>query len=880
MPASATELWIEAESPDRTDFPPVSQNPFRPNGDEEANVLSGGQWIGVTGEHGPLFLEYDVDVASDGPHRLYTRKFWKHGPYRWRITQGDATSDWVEIDRNVGLLDNATMRLHTGANWTTAGEVDLKQGPATIRIELTEDEGAAAFDALLLTNKPFTARGKIRPDQSYADLVDAPDGWFAFDPASDPDEAPTVDLRTLLNEPEAGSKGFIKANGDRFVHADTGEEIRFWGVNAGHGIVNVDNASVDYLARFLARRGVNLVRLHGATYPTRGSAEDMAVTKTEEIERIQYAVAAFKQQGIYVDLSIYFPLWVQLDASNGWAGYENQHPFGLLYWDPKFQELYRGWWRDLLTSENPYGPPLAKEPAIAFAEMVNEDSFFFYTFKPGNQIPSEQMPALNRLFARWLADKYGSTDAAIERWDGVTKGKIEVPDAARLAARQDPYAQDAAAFLTELQRDFYQKTSTFLKDDLGFGGMTLASNWHTASTKFLEPLEKHTYFAGDVTDRHGYYSGVHKGEAASHDLREGHLYADRAAPRFDPQDPTQAGYEFSMPMLNAVYGDSDGPKPSMISEFDWAEPNRYRADLPLITAGYGSLQGLDCPIFFALGGPTWQGQLTKWPVSGPDMMGQFPAFALAYRKNLIQAGPVVAEMTVGVDAAKALEGAPTVGTVNLDELRVADVPDGQTVTVDGADSIDPRAFLVGQVRYNVVDGGEPASVKISGDLAGSVDSSSKIAKSATGELAWDYGRGLITTDAPQVKAVTGFLGEAGTIDLQGVTISSPIEYGTVAIVALDDKPLSDSGLMLVQAMTEMTNFGWTTEDAGDGLKRITKLGGPPLIVKDLGGSITLPAGSYEVTPLAANLTPSGPATSSEGTIELSPTTLYYLVRRD
>ena len=877
-PAAAVDLWFEAESADRGDFGPAGDHPFIPYDAEQAALLSGGRWIAKGGEHGGGFLEYDLDIPAAGEYRLYARKFWKHGPYRWRFEQDGEAGEWTTVGRDVGLLDEATLRTHTVVNWTGAGGVELDAGPATLRVELTEDEGAAAFDAWLLTDGAFVPRGKVKPGEQYD--VDVPDGWFAFQPPADAG-APAVDLRQL-NEPQAGSKGFIKADGGQFVHGETGEPVRFWGVNAGNGIRNMDRASIDGLADFLARRGVNLVRLHGTTYPARG---DLSRTDPQEIDRVQYFVKAMKGRGIYTCLSIYFPLWVRLDEEGGWAGYDDQIPFALLYFDPKFQEIYRGWWRDLLTADNPHtGVPLAEEPAVAMAEVINEDSFFFWTFTPGENVPSEQMPTLNKKFGDWLTGKYGSVERAMEAHELVDvegdrpgAGEVGVPTIWRLFNVKDQRSKDAVAFLTELQRGFYADATEYLKDDLGFGGVVYASNWVTASGEFLEPLEKHTYLATDFTDRHGYYEGVRQGEGSGHSVRQGHVYSDRAAPRFDPRDPSDSGPSFGIPLMNAVYGDDRGPVPSMMSEFDWAQPNRFRADQTLIASAYSALQGLDAPVFFALDGPGWQQQLTKWPVQGPDTMGQFPAFALMYRQNLVQEGPVAAEVTVGVDHLKNLGGAPTVGVVNLDDLRAADVPAGEAAQVPGVDRVDPRAFLVGQVRFNVVNGDAKPVVKTL-DLSQRI--SDDTVTSATGELAWDYGDGLITLTAPQARAASGFLADAGRIDLGGgVAIESPMEYGTVALVALDGRPVETSGLMLLQVMTEMKNFGYETEDAGEGLKRITSLGGPPLVVREFAGTVTLPDAGLTAQPLDAALQPSGePFSVGEG-LDLRPDVLYYLLRR-
>ncbi|HEY0072476.1 MAG TPA: hypothetical protein VGB77_00115, partial [Abditibacteriaceae bacterium] len=41
-------LWIEAEKPQRTDFP--QRHSFMPGNAQEADILSGGAWIGADGK--------------------------------------------------------------------------------------------------------------------------------------------------------------------------------------------------------------------------------------------------------------------------------------------------------------------------------------------------------------------------------------------------------------------------------------------------------------------------------------------------------------------------------------------------------------------------------------------------------------------------------------------------------------------------------------------------------------------------------------------------------------------------------------------------------------------------------------------------------------
>jgi hypothetical protein len=77
-----------------------------------------------------------------------------------------------------------------------------------------------------------------------------------------------------------------------------------------------------------------------------------------------------------------------------------------------------------------------------------------------------------------------------------------------------------------------------------------------------------------------------QGERAGYSLSKGDKYDDRAAVSFDPE---KAGSElsFGLPIMDTLYNG----KPSTISEINWTPPNRFRADMPLLSAAYGALQG-------------------------------------------------------------------------------------------------------------------------------------------------------------------------------------------------------------------------------------------------------------------------------------------------
>ncbi len=872
--APAPFVWWEAEQPAATNFPPADSNPFAPGNPTEGAVLSAGKWIGIDGNYRETpFLQYTIAVPQGGTYFFYSRKFWQHGPFRWRWDD----QDWQAVGSKPQLLDEAPLRQFVVANWVSLGKVKLTAGKHTLRIELTQPEGAAAFDCFLLNGEIFQPHGQLKPDQRYtADLGD----WFIFDPGVDKFATSPIDLRSL-NETVAGEQGWIQVKDESFVHAKTGQPVRFWAVNSHMDIIHMNPALMPYTARFLAKRGVNMVRLHGKLW-----SEDIRKIEPQTLQQLFAFIAALKQEGIYTCLSIYFPLWLDLDQASGFAGYSGQHPFSLLFFNPEFQQIYYGWWRSLLTTPNPTtGKTLADDPAVAMVELVNEDSYLFWTFEPGKTIPAPQMEILSQQFGAWLTNRYGSLDQTFTTWgatpdsnrgDRPAVGQVgflplydifNQPDSRR--------AQDTATFLTQSQQQFFQEAIRQLRQEMNYKGLIYASNWVTADARILGPLDKYSNTVADFMDRHGYFSGPHDGANASFTLSQGDTYANRSALLFrsSEAEKEQSGQEhdFNLPIMDVRYNGL----PSTITEVNWTLPNRFRADFPLLAAAYGLLQGTDGYFFFVMDRP-WDQPLGKFTIASPVTLGQFPAIARLYRQGLLEPGQDVANIALNLTDLYALKGAPVIAPQNLDELRRQDRPQGQLEGGDRRTTIDPLAFLVGKVNLRFTNDAPSAQL---GALADFIDRQAKTVRSSTGQLQWDYNKGLLTVNAPLVQGATGFLKTAGTLDLNDVTLRSEIDYGTILLVALDSQPLAQSRQMLLQVMSEEQNFGWQT--TGHPQKTIQNTGTTPVIVRRLTGQVTVKAGQsgkLRVTPLDVNGYPiDKPMTTSQ--LSLQPETFYYLIER-
>ena len=436
-----------------------------------------------------------------------------------------------------------------------------------------------------------------------------------------------------------------------------------------------------------------------------------------------------------------------------------------------------------------------------------------------------------------MKTKYGSIDAALVAWGGAKLGRDD-PANGRVAFRplwnianeRTARDKDTVAFLLESQRDFYKETYDYLRG-LGFKGVITASNWATADPRVLGPLERYSYTPTDFIDRHGYFGGRHKGEASEWSIRDGHTYTDRSALRFDPAEPGKPR-EFVHPAMDPSY---DG-KPSMISETTWNRPNRYRPEAPLYYAAYGALQGSDSVVHFAFDGSDWSVKpgyfMQPWTLMTPAMMGQFPAAALIYRKGLVAEGDLLVDLNLSLKDLLDLKGTPLPQDAAFDELRLKDVPKGTTLRPGNV--IDPLVHYAGRTNVNFTAGGGPSTLK---DTSKLIDRARKVVASTTGELRLDYGKGVLTIDAPSAQGVSGALRAAGTVELADLSIVSGMELGHVVAVSLDGLPLATSRKILLQVMSEEKTTGFRTEPAPGGRRKVVNIGRDPWLVRNFEGTV-------------------------------------------
>ena len=710
-------------------------------------------------------------------------------------------------------------------------------------------------------------------------LAQTPGTW-AFDYPGAGKGPALLDLRRL-NEKTAGEAGYVRlsADGSGFVRGD-GEPIRFWPVNAYGYRLKPDE--MDANARFLAKMGVNMVRLHGSVSP-KGKGKTLADWDKEEIDRIQRYVAALRKEGIYVTLSPYWANGGHAGAAASWGlGYgDGEDVWGLLFFDERLKAAYKGWVRHLYLDPNPYtGVPLAKDPAVAIAQVQNEDSLLFWTLQ-GMRPAAKAM--LGKRMDAWLAKRYGSAQAGRARWQGAG-GDAALLDTWVLTQPQTGgmrlRADDQMAFLIDTQRGFYAEMSDFYRKDLGYRGLTNASNWITADPVRQNDAERYTYTPTDVMAVNRYFNGgLHKGPNEGWRIDEGDFFSDQSV-LLNPR-------ELPINVKNVV------GHPTMVTESGWVNPLGYQAEGPLLCAAYGSLTGVQGLYWFALGAREYETNpvfefvtfkdgdhpLSKWAASIPPIVGQFPASALLYRMGYVRRGaPVVHEERTRAQL-DAREVPAIAEDPSFDPNHTGGDARAGTADAKGA---NPLAFLVGpvEVRYD----GDPLKTVVK-DLAPYLVGDT--VKSDTGELSLDRGKGLFRLDAPKAQAVAGFLARAGgAFRLRDVTVESTNDYAAVTVVPLDDLPLASSKRLLVQIGTVMRPTDWSQEPATGEKEakgwRVVRTGRMPWRGQDVRTTVTIRnAGLTKATLLDASGRAMGAVVGSRASgsfkLKLPPNAMYVIV---
>ncbi|MGE9266865.1 MAG: hypothetical protein ACQKBY_02115 [Verrucomicrobiales bacterium] len=853
----AAEIWVAGEA--------AAESSARPHGwydSVKEEALSGGKWLGHFSKEGEAVMRYRVAVPEAGDYTLWLRANPAAGArLSWQLGE----PEWREVDfsgalNQVNVAGDGKVDLRFLA-WVKAGKVALEAGERDLRVKFhSANQHHGALDCFLLTTEDFVPNGKLQPGEKLG-LAD--EGMWAFEPGPDGFSAEAELDLSDLNEEVAGQAGFVRMREDGELMDGAGKPVRFWAMTTGVHYQTEDPAVLRRHAKWLAKRGVNMVRSHSHLLSKGKEAKATEIDRAE-IARIQRLVAAMREEGIYTTISPYWGTHTKWRESLGLLNPDNDSLAGLLFWDENLQAAYKGWWRELLLSENPYtGVPLGRDPAVGLLQLQNEDSLLFYTLQ---RVQGEARADLRRKFAGFLEKKYGSLAEAEKAWGGARhkndgegeRGLYLVWDLTQEAqGAKGRRMADQVEFYGRLMFDFNTEMARFLREELGCEHLINAGNWRTADAAKLGDVERWSYTANEVVAVNRYFNG---GTHVNPNEKGKQGWAITAGDRFDSASVLRQPGRFPLAVKQPV------GRAFMITESSWVGPLQEQSEGPFLVAAYGSLIGLDGFYWFTTGEAEFAGKLGKWQANTPMLAGQFPAAALLFRRGDVEKGEAVLREHRSLGDLWARKKPLALEESGYDPNR--DEGEMNELTKEKSE-LSPLGYLAGPVEVVYESEAERSEWR---DFA----VKNGVVESLTGELRWDTREGVCVLDSPRAQGATGALA-GGELALSALSLRVKNDYATVLAVSLDGKALEASERVLLQLGTFNRPYGWRTKDLAKG-KEIVSLGDMPWNVGRLNGELGLRNEKLRrALVLDGNFMKTGELPIVEGVLKLPEDALYLIL---
>lgn len=722
-----------------------------------------------------------------------------------------------------------------------------------------------------------------KPLVFYASPTEVPDPtdtalWFAFEPKNDT-EPGELGMRSWMKIPSKA----LKIDGDR-VLAD-GKPFKVWGTNIEYSANKPDEKTAQQVARWLAKYGVNVVRMHKLSNPGwegLGSEQSAADYNPQDLRRFDYLTAQLREQGLLYGFS---PLWnlTVFDTDRGrLAAYDeikaagHKETTGLVWFMKDVQDLHIEKLTKLLDHRNEVtGRRYAEEPALAFVEIQNEEDAFWFIVMPRVLKYPTYKRLLAEQFSDWLAKRYGSQEKLAEAWGaglGAMQGQggeaKESLEARNILPLGNPWffdnqidggnnarrLQDTAEFLLESQNNYYRRATEAIRAT-GYNGPIIASNWQ-AGEKTAHFLNLWSDAQFGIVDRHNYLAG-----AAG---RPDHIMAT-GFPFHNSTTLSDPGSAILSTGMQQVAG-----HPFSLSEWLAIPPLEWAAAETAIIALYGmGLQGWDMSYFFASNSDGFSPTLEypgnkKFNNLTAHGIGMFPVLSRMVLRGDIKEGDVVANRRLSLNQAL---------RQNYDFTNQA-VQEGDLKGFTGTPG--HHALAVGRVLVEFTKEDSASEIrKLDAQRSGDTWAST------TGQLRWTapggYQTGYITVDSAGTQGVLGFA-PSEPQKLGQMTITPKDRYSVVMATAMEpDRDLSNCDEALLLAISRVRNTGMKL---GHGM--ILDIGKAPTIIEPVKATIAFKRHPKSVTALDADgHSRVGSVALKDNVLELDTgehKSVYYVVR--
>ncbi len=549
-------------------------------------------------------------------------------------------------------------------------------------------------------------------------------------------EAPAGKYGSIIARPD-GTLAFEKAPDKR---------VRLFGANLCFTASYLEKAEADRLARTFRMLGYNTVRIHHHdTELLDPKANDSLTFDPVKVDKLDYLVYAMGQQGLYVTTDLYTNrIFRPGDNIPECKTYKERQMKALIPVSQAAMDNWKAFSRKLLEHRNAYTGKLWKEdPLIYSYNLINEETL-------SSNWRSVQMSGVyQEKYDRWAKEKgYEKNDRRFRQ------------------------------FLNELQDKVLEEQLRYLRDDIKVKPLLTSLNYQHQTN--LVQL-RHRF---DLVDNHNYHDHPSFPQAR---WQMPKAYHQRSA----------TGQKASLPrnmMPTRIFD-----KPFMVTEFNYVNPNIYRAEGGPLIGAYPALQDWDALYRFA------------WSHSHSSVV------------NLGAPG--------GFDAANdplaQLSDRISVLLFRRGDVEAAKEKYAYVVPANLFDTEEPLAFppaftelgLIAQIgsvyadtpvpagvtRLSYAESTDPAALKDK-KIAGLWENSLKknVADSATGQLSLNAPAKTLAVKTPRSETLTL---PGGNLSGSWMAVRDAAAFQTVAALSLDDLPLAESKSVLLLQLTNINNTG-------------------------------------------------------------------------
>lgn len=208
-----------------------------------------------------------------------------------------------------------------------------------------------------------------------------------------------------------------------------GERVRFWGAILIGADCFPPKEEAPQLARRLASRGFNMVRMHlfDGYYAPQGifDPEHKGELRMvpEQLDRLDFLIAELKKAGIYVELPVHGWHWRNIQAASQFPGVDMQKlsafGSGVPLWNEVFIEGEKRFAKEFIGHVNPYtGKAYPEEPAVACVEIINENGILC-AWRGGylrKAWPAELVADFQKAWTGFLKGRYKTHERLRKAW--------------------------------------------------------------------------------------------------------------------------------------------------------------------------------------------------------------------------------------------------------------------------------------------------------------------------------------------------------------------------------------------------------------------------------------------------------------------------------